>query len=84
MGALVAVGVVARGLLWQRYGRDADGHGDGYMPWIYYATLCRFDEFIPGMAVAMLKNFHRPTWERLMARGGAAERARRRRRSRRC
>ena len=48
MGALVAVGVVARGVLWQRYGRPADGHGDGYMPWIYYATLCRFDEFIPG------------------------------------
>ena len=70
MGALVAVGVVARGVLWQRYGREADGHIDGYMPWIYYATLCRFDEFIPGIAVAMLKNFHRPTWERLMAHGG--------------
>jgi len=70
MGALVAAGVVARGALWQRYGREADGHVDGYMPWIYYATLCRFDEFIPGIAVAMLKNFHRPTWERLMAHGG--------------
>jgi peptidoglycan/LPS O-acetylase OafA/YrhL len=33
--------------------------------------LCRFDEFIPGIAVAMLKNFHRPAWERLMAHGGA-------------
>jgi peptidoglycan/LPS O-acetylase OafA/YrhL len=41
------------------------------MTWIYYSTLCRFDEFIPGVAVAMLKNFHRPTWDRLMARGGA-------------
>ena len=70
MGTLVAVGVVARGVLWQRYGREADGHIDGYMPWIYYPTLCRFDEFIPGIAVAMLKNFHRPAWERLMAHGG--------------
>ncbi|MFL6697710.1 MAG: acyltransferase family protein [Vitreoscilla sp.] len=70
MGALVTVGIVARGVLWQRYGREADGHTDGYMPWIYYATLCRFDEFVPGIAVAMLKNFHRPTWEQLMARGG--------------
>ena len=70
MGTLVAVGVVARGVLWQRYGREADGHIDGYMPWIYYATLCRFDEFIPGIAVAMLKNFHRPAWDLLMARGG--------------
>jgi peptidoglycan/LPS O-acetylase OafA/YrhL len=71
MGALVTVGIVARGVLWQRYGREADGHVDGYMPWIYYATLCRFDEFIPGIAVAMLKNFHRPAWERLMAHGRA-------------
>jgi peptidoglycan/LPS O-acetylase OafA/YrhL len=70
MGALVAVGVVVRGVLWQSWGRPADGHGDGYMAWIYYDTLCRFDEFIPGIAVAMLKNFHRPTWDRLMARGG--------------
>jgi peptidoglycan/LPS O-acetylase OafA/YrhL len=70
MGALVAVGVVARCLLWQTYGRPANGSGDGYMSWIYYDTLCRFDEFIPGVAVAMLKNFHRPTWDRLMARGG--------------
>jgi len=70
MGALVALGVVARCVLWQTYGQPADGRGDGYMAWIYYDTLCRFDEFIPGVAVAMLKNFHRPAWDGLMARGG--------------
>jgi peptidoglycan/LPS O-acetylase OafA/YrhL len=69
MGALLALGVGARIVLWQRYG-DAD-HVRDYMSWVYYATLCRFDEFIPGVAVAMLKNFHRPTWDRLMARGNA-------------
>ena len=69
MGVLVALGVAARCVLWQAWGRPADGHGDGYMRWIYFDTLCRFDEFIPGVAVAMLKNFHRPTWDRLMARG---------------
>ena len=69
MGALVALGVVARCLLWQVHGRPADGRGDGYMSWVYFDTLCRFDEFIPGVAVAMLKNFHRPTWDKLMARG---------------
>ena len=70
MGALVALGVVARCLLWQKYGTPTDGNGEGYMSWVYFDTLCRFDEFIPGVAVAMLKNFHRPTWDRLMARGG--------------
>ncbi len=73
MGALVALGVAARCLLWQRFGRPADGNGAPYMQWIYYDTLCRFDEFIPGVAIAMLKNFHRPTWDRLMARGGRLE-----------
>ena len=69
MGALVALGVGARIVLWQRYGDAA--HVRDYMSWVYYATLCRFDEFIPGVAVAMLKNFHRPTWDRLMTRGNA-------------
>ncbi len=69
MGALVALGVGARIVLWQRYGDAA--HVRDYMAWVYYATLCRFDEFIPGVAVAMLKNFHRPTWDRLMAHGNA-------------
>ena len=65
-----AVGVVARCLLWQRWGQPADGDGRGYMAWIYYDTLCRFDAFMPGVALAMLRHFHRPAWDRLMARGG--------------
>ena len=69
MGALMALGVGARIVLWQRYGDAA--HVRAYMSWVYYATLCRFDEFLPGVAVAMLKNFHRPAWDRLMARGDA-------------
>jgi len=69
LAALMALGVVSRTVLWQRYGAGDQQYG--YMAWIYYSTLCRFDEFIPGVAVAMLKNFHRPTWDRLMAHGGA-------------
>ena len=69
MGALVAFGVCVRIVLWRRHG-DA-GHVQQYMSWVYYATPCRFDEFIPGVAVAMLKNFHRPLWDRLMAHGHA-------------
>jgi peptidoglycan/LPS O-acetylase OafA/YrhL len=67
MGALVAFGVGMRIALWRRFG-DA-GHMQQYMSWVYYATSCRFDEFIPGVAVALLKNFHRPLWDRLMAHG---------------
>jgi len=68
MGALVTLGVVSRALLWPKYAHPSPDHG--YTTWIYYNTLCRFDEFIPGVAIAMLRNLHRPTWDRLMARGG--------------
>jgi len=65
IAALLLVGVVSRSLLWTTYGPDKPG----YYPHIYYSTLCRFDEFLPGVAVAMLKNFHRPLWQRMTRHG---------------
>ena len=65
VSALLLVGVGSRVILWPDYGA---GNG-GYYPHIYYSTLCRFDEFLPGIAVAMLKNFHRPLWERVTRHG---------------
>ena len=69
LAALMALGITARALLWQRYGTDAGGQLAGYHPNIYYATLCRFDEFLPGVAMALLKNFHAPLWGRITAHG---------------
>ena len=71
LAGMVTLGVTARGLLWRSYGPEAAGHVDGYMTAIYYASLCRFDEFAPGVAVALLRNFHPATWTRLMARGNS-------------
>ena len=65
--ALLAIGVGARTLLWF----DHRSFVGGFYPNIYYATLCRFDEFLPGIAIAMLKSFHRPTWERITRHGQA-------------
>jgi len=65
LGGLLLVGITARILLWMSYGEDFSA----YQTHIYYSTLGRFDEFLPGVAVAMLKNFHRPSWDRLMAHG---------------
>ena len=59
--ALLLVGVVSRTILWFDYGP----HPHGFYSHIYYSTLCRFDEFLPGIAVAMLKNFHQPLWQRI-------------------
>ncbi len=70
--ALLAVGVTARILLWHEYSQQGAGRDGGYYyPHIYYATLCRFDEFLPGVAVAMLKNLHAPTWARITRHGQA-------------
>jgi len=65
LSALLLVGVGSRVILWLEYG---PGYAE-YYPHIYYSTLCRFDEFLPGIAVALLKNFHRPLWERITRHG---------------
>ena len=66
-GGLLLAGIMARVVLWMSYGKDSSA----YQTHIYYSTLGRFDEFLPGVAVAMLKNFHRSWWDRLMAHGQA-------------
>lgn len=68
---LLAVGIATRWVLWSEYGLEAGGKGNGYYPNVYYATLGRFDEFLPGIAVALVKNYHPLRWQRLMARGVA-------------
>jgi peptidoglycan/LPS O-acetylase OafA/YrhL len=67
--ALLAVGMGARIVLWQTYGRESTGSMVGYYSNVYYATLCRLDEFLPGVALAMIKHFHPPLWNRLMLHG---------------
>lgn len=71
LAALMAIGIAARAVLWSSYGREAGGAIMGYHPNIYYATLCRFDEFLPGVAVALLRNAHPRLWQRLLAHGQA-------------
>ncbi|WP_061534393.1 acyltransferase family protein [Collimonas arenae] len=71
LGGLMLAGVVLRSVLWIKYGRIADGAIGNYYPNVYYSTFCRGDEFLPGVALALLKNFHRDQWERLMRHGQA-------------
>ena len=73
LAALMLGAIAIRSALWLRYGREADGAIQGYHPHIYYATWCRFDEFLPGVALAMLKNFHPARWARLLQWGRLTE-----------
>ena len=71
LGSLMLGAIAWRAALWQQYGREAGNASAGYYPNIYYASLCRMDEFLPGVAVALLKNGHRPAWASLMRHGQA-------------
>jgi peptidoglycan/LPS O-acetylase OafA/YrhL len=39
------------------------------MEHIYYSSFTRFDELLPGVAIALLKNFHPATYENALRRG---------------
>lgn len=65
LGAFMLGGILTRSLLWQRYG----GNGETYYNNIYYASWCRIDELLPGVALAMIRNFHPLTWQRLLRHG---------------
>jgi peptidoglycan/LPS O-acetylase OafA/YrhL len=69
LGALLACGVGLRAFLWHRYALEEGGQVRGYMSHIYYASLCRFDEFLPGIAVALVRHGHPLLWQRLMTHG---------------
>ena len=64
----VGVGVSARALLWTRHGLESTDI-DHYYPAIYYASLCRFDELLPGVALALLQQTQPLVWSALLARG---------------
>ena len=69
LGMLTLIGITARTFLWTRHGPSWQGNPDDYYPQIYYSTLCRFDEFLPGIAVAILRNYYPEIWRHLMVRG---------------
>jgi peptidoglycan/LPS O-acetylase OafA/YrhL len=64
-GGAIALGMTMRGLAWIR-----DGH-DFMAAEVYYATFGRFDELLPGVAIAMLKNFHPVQFGRILRHANA-------------
>jgi peptidoglycan/LPS O-acetylase OafA/YrhL len=69
LAGLTVAGMTTRAWLWTEYGLEANDAVAGYHPHLYYATIARADEFLPGVAVALLKHAHPPQWRRLMQRG---------------
>lgn len=70
LAGLIITGIVSRTLLWQAYSQGSANHTDYfYYANIYYATLCRADEFLPGVAIALIKHLHPAFWQKLIQRG---------------
>jgi len=60
-----AFGVAMRATAWLAHGHDA------FAAEVYYASLCRFGEMLPGVAIALLKNFHPAAFARLLRHANA-------------
>lgn len=65
--AAILAGIVVRSVMWLHCANFQD-----YMADIYYSSFCRMDELLPGVALAMLKNFHGSLYQRLQAWGNHA------------
>jgi peptidoglycan/LPS O-acetylase OafA/YrhL len=59
------LGVVTRIVMWFKYGEATMNFKD-YYEHIYYSSFTRFDELLPGIAIAMLKNFHARSFSKIM------------------
>lgn len=65
-GFLLAI--FLRGINWHTQG-EATMPMQAFMEHIYYSSFTRFDELLPGIAIALLKNFHPTIYARLLRRG---------------
>ena len=63
-----AAGALVRATLWQD-GQGASNWMHYYYQNIYYASWCRCDELLAGVALALLKNRHGALWRRVLAHG---------------
>jgi peptidoglycan/LPS O-acetylase OafA/YrhL len=64
----MAACIFLRGINWYNHGQ-ADITAADYWQHIYYSSFTRFDELLPGIAIALLKNFHTQTFAKLVQKG---------------
>lgn len=60
--------IFLRGFNWYEHGEAAIAM-QPFMEHIYYPSFTRFDELLPGVAIALLKNFHPTTYAAILRRG---------------
>lgn len=71
LALVVAGGMLARGQLWTHLVDGDPNSRLNYYKYIYYSSLCRLDDLVAGVALAMLRNYHAALWQRLTSHGNA-------------
>jgi peptidoglycan/LPS O-acetylase OafA/YrhL len=64
----LAAGMLFREVGWQE-ARPPHGGNAAFYREVYYATLCRFDELLAGVALAMIRQCHAGAWARITSFG---------------
>ena len=67
LGVMV-LGIIVRSSLWIYYVQNIEG-SHAYYSKIYYSSFCRLDELILGVSIAMVKNFRKDTWLKIIEKG---------------
>jgi peptidoglycan/LPS O-acetylase OafA/YrhL len=68
IGMVILAGMLVRAWLWRTGLAQPAQALHNYYQSIYYASWCRLDELVVGVALALLKNHHRASWRRITAR----------------
>lgn len=72
LALLVLGGMLWRAQLWHEQVAGDPSGVNHYFKFIYYGTLCRFDELLAGVALAMTRQYHPQAWRRLTGHGNVA------------
>ncbi|MBA2649278.1 MAG: acyltransferase [Legionella sp.] len=65
---MIAIGIILRTSLWIHYVQQAESN-DAYYSNIYFSSFCRLDELILGVSLAMVKNFRKEIWVKVLEKG---------------
>ncbi|MGV8837017.1 acyltransferase family protein [Cellvibrio sp.] len=68
IASAMLLAIFLRGLNWYAHDEAAISM-QSFMEHIYYSSFTRFDELLPGVAIALLKNFHPATYTAVLRRG---------------
>ncbi len=67
---LLLTGIILRSALWVYYTQHTNNHFRTlYYTKIYYCSFCRLDELVFGVAIAILRNFHKDIWVKITKKG---------------